>query len=127
MHQHVHHGKNKTINSSPQIEIYKNEIDDMSIKVGDVQRVITLDKHKVSTNVRNSLPYMSLRPHTENEWGKMLHTILASDKDWDLTALDFKGEVDNELWFDSQSSFLDSPDYTTFNEVSDYRLRSNNH
>ena len=34
MHQHVHYGKNKTAHSSPQIENYKNIVDDLSIKVG---------------------------------------------------------------------------------------------
>ena len=33
MRQHVFHGKNKTINPSPQIEHYKNKADNRSIKV----------------------------------------------------------------------------------------------
>ena len=34
MHQYACHGKNKTINYSPQIEHYKNTVYDLSIKVG---------------------------------------------------------------------------------------------
>ena len=41
--------------------------------------------------------------------------------------LDCEGQVDNELWFDTQSSSTDGPDDKTFNEVGDDRFRSNNH
>ena len=34
MHQCAFHGKNETIHSLPQIEVYKNKVDDRSIKVG---------------------------------------------------------------------------------------------
>ena len=39
--------------------------------------------------------------------------------------LDCEGQVDNELWFDAQSLFPDGLDDKTFNEVGDYRFRSN--
>ena len=32
MHQHACHGRNKTINSSPQIEFYENKVDGRSMK-----------------------------------------------------------------------------------------------
>ena len=41
--------------------------------------------------------------------------------------LDCEGNLDNELWFYAQSSFQDSPDDKTFNEVSKYRFSSNEH
>ena len=47
MHQLACHGKNKTINSSPQIDHYKNIVDDRSIKVCGGQHITTLDKHKI--------------------------------------------------------------------------------
>ena len=51
--------------------------------------------------------------------GKLPHAILTSDKDCNPTVLDCEGQVDNELWFDMQSSFLDCPNDKSFNEVGD--------
>ena len=70
---------------------------------------------------------MTLCPCTDDEWEKIPHVILMSDKDWDPTVLDCEGQVDNEMWFDAQSSFLDGPNDKSFDEVGDYRFRSNNH
>ena len=119
MHHHACHGKNNTIHSSPQIEYCENKVDDRSIKVGGGQHMATLDKCKVPMHIRNALPYMPLRPCTNNEWKNLPHVILASDKDWDPTILDCEGQIDNELWFDAQSSFLDGLDDKTSNEVGD--------
>ena len=64
-HQHAHHGKNKTIHSSPHIEHYKNIVDDRSIKVDGGQHITTLDKCKIPMSIRGALPYMPLRPYTD--------------------------------------------------------------
>ena len=53
--------------------------------------------------------------------------MLILDVDWDSTFLDSLGGLDNEIWCDAQSSFLDGPHNKLFDEVGDYRLRSNNH
>ena len=50
-----------------------------------------------------------------------------SNKDWDPTVIDCEGKLDNESWFDAQSSFLDGPDDKTFNKVDGCRFRSNEH
>ena len=68
MHQHAHHGTNKTIHYFPQIEHCKNVVDDHSIKVGGRQHITTLDKHKMPISIRGELPYMSLRAYTDKEW-----------------------------------------------------------
>ena len=127
MHQYAHHGKNKTIHSSPQIEHYENKVDDRSIKVGGSQHITTLDNYKIPMSIRNALPYMLLRPYTDSEWEALPHIVLTSDKYWDPTVLDCEGQVDNEIWYDAQSSFPDGPHNKLFDEVGDYRLRSNNH
>ena len=41
--------------------------------------------------------------------------------------LDCKGRFDNELWFDSQSSFPDRHDDKTFNKVGNCLFRSSKH
>ena len=88
VNQHAHHGKNKTIHSSPQIEHYKNIADDRSIKVGSAQHITTLDKHEIHTSILGALPYIPLRTYTEKEWDTLPHVILTSDKDWDPSFLD---------------------------------------
>ena len=70
-------------------------------------------------SIRNSLLHIHLRPCTNNEWEKLHHVILTSNKDWDPTALDFEYLLDNELWFDAQSLFLDRTDDKKFNETGD--------
>ena len=102
MHQNAHHGKNKTINSSPQLVNCKNNADDRSIKVGGNQHMSILDNYKVPMSIRNALSYITLRPHTGNEWETLPHVIITSDKDWDLIVLDCEGQVDNYTWFDAQ-------------------------
>lgn len=79
MHQYACHDKNKTMNSSPQIEHYKNILDDFSIKIGGGQHITTLDKHKIPMSIRGALPYMSLRPYTDKEWSILPHVMLTSD------------------------------------------------
>ena len=44
MYQHECHRKNKTIHSSPKIEVYKNKSDYRSMKVGSGQHATTLNK-----------------------------------------------------------------------------------
>ena len=88
MHQHEIHGKNKTIYSSPQIEHYKNKVDDRSIKVGGGYHMKTLDKCEFPMSLKNSSPCMPMRMCTENEWEKTPHVILSSDKDWHTTVLE---------------------------------------
>ena len=61
MHQHACHGKNNTINSSPQIEHHKNKVDDTPIKVGGVQQTNTLDNFKLPLSIKNASTYMPLR------------------------------------------------------------------
>ena len=70
---------------------------------------------------------MPVRPYTDSEWEALPHVVFTSDTDWDPTVLDCEGQIDNETWFDYQSSFPDDPHNKLFDEVEDYRLRSNNH
>ena len=96
MHQYAYHGKNKTINSSPQTEHYKNTVDDCSIKVGGRQCITNLDKYKIPKSIQGVLPCIPLLPCTDKECETLPHVVRASDKDWDPTSLDCKGQLDNE-------------------------------
>ena len=44
--------------------------------------------------------------------------MLMSDEDWDPTLLDCEGQIDNEKFFETQSSFPDVPDSKSFKDHS---------
>jgi hypothetical protein len=47
----------------------------------------------------NGLPYIHIRPYTDEEWTWLPHVILTSDVDWDPTVLDHDLTSDTQ-WYD---------------------------
>ena len=122
MHQYAHVAKGKTIHSSGQLEWYKNEVNDKSVKVGGLQHIQTIDGYVIPINIKSGLPYISMRPFTDNEWDTLPHVILTSDIDWDPSVLDHSVEDDND-WYQSVSDIQDNPMSNLFDEFGDYRGR----
>ena len=89
MHQYAYHGQRKTIHSSGQIEWYKNDVNYKSIKIGEKQRILTNDGYIFPIYVKDRLPYLKLRPYTDDEWEDLPYIILTSDVDWDPSVLDY--------------------------------------
>jgi hypothetical protein len=57
MHQYAYTGKGKSIHSWEQLEWYKNDVNDKSIKVpGGPQRIQTNDGYAIPINVKDGLP-----------------------------------------------------------------------
>ena len=103
-------GKGKTIHSCGQMEHHKLTVDDKSRKVGRNQRITTIGGYVIPLNIRNGLPYMSMRPFTDDEWERLPKVILTADVDWDPKVLDDEMEDDDE-WFNTMSHLPDlSPD-----------------
>ena len=65
MHQHAYYSKGNTINSSGKVEYFKNFVDDKSIEVGDKKHTLTNDNYTIPITIKNSLPYIALRPCTD--------------------------------------------------------------
>ena len=103
MHQYAYVGKGKTINSCGQLEAHKQAVHDKSIKVGGKQRIETLDGYIIPLNIRNGLPFMTIRPYTDMEWERLPQVILTADIDWDPSILDCEQE-DNEDWFNAMEN-----------------------
>jgi hypothetical protein len=62
MHQYAYTGKGKTIHSCGQLEWYKNDVNDKSIKVpGSLQRIQTNDGYAIPINIKEGLPYVQIR------------------------------------------------------------------
>jgi hypothetical protein len=108
--QYAYLGSGKTIHSAAQLEHYQNDVNDRSIKVsGGLQRILTLDGYVIPINIVAGLPYISMRPYTDDEWDLLPHVILTSDLDWDPTVLDHTLD-DDEHWYDAMCD-LDAPSY----------------
>jgi len=122
LHQYAYHGKGKTIHSSGQIEMYKNVVDEKSKKVGGSQRICTNDGYVIPINVCDGLPYLKIRPYTDDEFERLPHVILTSDVDWDPNTLDHSVDDDDE-WHDAAAAHTPSPSGKTFSEVGEYRNR----
>jgi len=74
MHQYAYLGEGKTIHSSGQLEMYKNDISDKSLKApGGVQRIQTQDGYVHPLDIKNGLAYILIRPYTNEEWDTLPH------------------------------------------------------
>jgi len=123
MHQYAYTGKGKTIHSCDQLEWYKNDVNDKSVKVpGGLQRIMTLDGYAIPINIKDGLPYVKMRPYTDDEWDTLPHVILTSDVDWDPTVLDHDLD-DDEEWYDAISDLQSDPTTNLFDEFGNYRKR----
>jgi hypothetical protein len=120
MHQYAYTGKGKTIHSSGKLEWYKQEVDDKSIKVGGKQRIKTLDGYVIPLNVKSGLPYVKMRPYTDEDWDLLPHVILTRDGDWNPSVLDHS-LTDNKQWYDTVSDFPDAVDGSPFDAEGNYR------
>jgi hypothetical protein len=117
-------GKGKTIHSCGQLEWYKNDVNDKSIKVpGGLQRIQINDGYAIPINVKDGLPYVQVRPYTDEEWDTLPHVILTSDVDWDPTVLDHNLD-DDDKWFDAVSDLQTDPTTNLFDEFGNYRKRT---
>ena len=71
-HQYAYTGKGKSIHSSLQLESFKQDVNDKSIKVtGGLQRIQTIDGYAIPLNIKNGLPYVIMRPYTDTEWDSL--------------------------------------------------------
>ena len=83
LRQYAYHGLHRTIISCPQVEAYKNRVDDVSMKVGGRQVIRCLDGFNIPINIINGLPYIEMVPHTDAEFRELPHVILTSGDPWD--------------------------------------------
>jgi hypothetical protein len=120
LHQYAYTGKGKTIHSSGQLEWYKQELDDKSIKLGGKQRIKTLDGYVIPLDIKSGLPYVKMRPYTDKEWDSLPHVILTGDGGWNPSVLD-RSLTDDEQWYDAVSDFPDSMDGSPFDAEGNYR------
>ena len=88
LNQYAYLGKGKTIHSSGQLEYYKHEVWDKSIKVGGKQCIITPDGIVLPLSMRAGLPYLDMKVPTNQELEELPHIHLTADVPWDPSVLD---------------------------------------
>jgi hypothetical protein len=122
-HNYALIGTGKTIHSVGQIEAFNHRVYDTSTRVGGQQSIHTADGYVLPLNIRTELPYLSMRPFTDDEWDTLPHIILTSEIDWDPTTLDRELDDDDE-WFDALSDEVDYPLKGIFNLRGEYAKRT---
>jgi hypothetical protein len=89
MHQYAYTGKGGTIHSSGQLEWCGNDVNDHFIKIdGGRQRLTTPDGYVIPIDVKRGLPYITMRPFTDEKFKELPHVLWTSEDDWDPTSLD---------------------------------------
>jgi hypothetical protein len=121
LNQYAYVGKGKTIHSSGQLEWFGQDVNERSIKVNNgAQRILTLDGYAIPINIRNGLPYITMRPYTDKEWDNLPHVLFTADSEWDPRVLDHDLDED-EQWFDALTDIPEGTADPLFDEYGDYR------
>ena len=96
MHQYALLGKGSSIHSAAQLECFKNDVNDKSVKVGGLQRSKALDGYIIPLSIQEGLPHLDIRPYTGKDWGTLPHVFLTGELDWDPSILDHNLEDDEQ-------------------------------
>jgi hypothetical protein len=117
MHQDAYTGKGGTIHSFGQLEWCGNDVNDRSIKIdGGGQRLTTADGYIIPIDIRRGLPYITMRPFTDEEFEELPHVLWTSEDDWDPTSLD-SVISDDPNWYEAEPSPpLPNPMYDEYGE-----------
>ena len=93
--QYAHIGTGKTIHSSVQLEEFGLEVNEKSVRVpGGLQHIKTPDGYVLPIQIKDGLPYVALRPYTDDEWETLPHIHWTRDSDWDPAVFDGGTDVD---------------------------------
>ena len=82
-------GKGSSIHSSHQLEWFKTNVDEKSVKVGGTQLITTLDGYSVPLLIKDGLAYAtSLGRPTDQDMDTYQHVFFTSPDEWDPSVLD---------------------------------------
>jgi hypothetical protein len=105
MHQYAYTGKGGTIHSSGQLKWCGNNVNDHSIKIDSGrQQLTTPDSYVIPIDIRRGgLPYITMRPFTDEEFEELPHVLWMSEDDWDPASLD-SVISDDPNWYEAEPS-----------------------
>ncbi len=123
MYQYAHGRRGKTIHSSAQLEHYKIDVNDKSLRVGGLQHIKTPEGYVFPINIINGLPYVPFKPFTDRQWKELPHVIWTSDAPWDPSCMDVN-LTDKDDWHQSISDIQGGLVSSPFDEYGEYRKRT---
>jgi hypothetical protein len=123
-HQYGWVKSGRSIHSSPQLEHYKNDVNERSMRVGGIQRISTPDGYAFPLDIIDGLPHLDVRPYTDDEWNdpNIPHVIMTGDDEWDPGCLDCTIS-DDMRWYHTTSDMERDPDLRPFDEFGNFRHR----
>ena len=87
--EYAYLGKGSSIHSSGQLEWFKTNVDEKSVKVGRTQLITTLDGYSVPLLIKDGLAYAtSLGRTTDQDMDTYPHVFFTSPDKWDPSVLD---------------------------------------
>ena len=87
--EYAYLGKGSSIHSSGQLEWFKTNVDEKSVKVGGTQLITTLDGYSVPLIIKDGLAYAtSLGKPTDQDMDTYPHVFFTSPDEWDPSVLD---------------------------------------
>ena len=87
--EYAYLGKGSSIHSSGQLEWFKTNVDEKSVKVGGTQLITTLDGYSVPLLIKDGLAYAtSLGKSTDQDMDTYPHVFFTSPDEWDPSVLD---------------------------------------
>ena len=87
--EYAYLGKGSSIHSSGQLEWFKTNVDEKSVKVGGTQLITTLDGYSVPLLIKDGLAYAtSLGKPTDQDMDTYPHVFFTSPDEWDPSVLD---------------------------------------
>ena len=87
--EYAYLGKGSSIHSSGQLEWFKTNVDEKSVKVGGTQLITTLDGYSVPLLIKDGLAYAtSLGKPTDQNMDTYPHVFFTSPDEWDPSVLD---------------------------------------
>ena len=87
--EYAYLGKGSSIHSSGQLEWFRTNVDEKSVKVGGTQLITTLDGYSVPLLIKDGLAYAtSLGRPTDQDMDMYPHVFFTSPDEWDPSVLD---------------------------------------
>ena len=121
--QGAHMPRGKTILSPAQMEHFGWEVyDKPACNTGVTPHCKSVEGYTIPMSFRGGLPYLALRPFTDDEWTNLPHVYATSPHPWDPTCID---SIVDDSWYSSQPDtsryFLES-DYDEFGNLRPDRI-----
>ena len=87
--EYAYLGKGSSIHSSGQLDWFKTNVDEQSVKVGGTQLITTMDGYSVPLLIKDGLAYAtSLGRPTDQDMDTYPHVFSTSPDEWDPSVLD---------------------------------------